>query len=112
MRHTITVGSIVTVSQMADPEGRNPKDRPAVVLSLEEDSVLVAAISSRMDVFDEATHVSLPWERSGHPQTGLNRESAAVCFWFETVAKNRIEAKGRSVSAILVKAITARMRAE
>ena len=110
MSHTITVGSIVTVNQMADPNGRKPKDRPAVVLSLGEGSALVVAISSRMDVFDEATHVRLPWDRSGHPQTGLNRESAAVCFWFEMVPINRVESRGRSVSSILVKAISDRMR--
>ena len=67
------IGNIVSVSKMLDPNGKNPKDRPAVVVGIDGEQLIVVAISSRMDLFNVSTHVKLPWEHGGHPRTGLNR---------------------------------------
>jgi len=85
-------GDIVTVNNMLDPNGKNPKPRPAVIVSESNDSCIVVAISSRLDIATNETHVMLPWESGGHPKTGLNRKSAAVCFWHEEVCEDRIVA--------------------
>ena len=82
-------GDIVTVNNMLDPNGRNPKRRPAVIVSDRSQSFIVVAISSRLDKATDKTHVMLPWESGGHPKTGLNRKSAAVCFWYEEVSEDR-----------------------
>jgi len=103
------IGNIVSVSQMLDPNGKNPKDRPAVVVGIDGEQLIVVAISSRMDVFNPSTHVKLSWEHGGHPRTGLNRPSAAVCFWHETIDDTRILDVHKSISEIVVCAIVERM---
>ena len=77
-----TIGEIVSVIDMLDPNRRNPKLRPAVVVAITETGFMVVGISSRFDTATELTHVMLPWDSGGAPQTGLNRKFAAVCFWY------------------------------
>ena len=103
------IGNIVSVSKMLDPNGKNPKDRPAVVVGIDGEQLIVVAISSRMDLFNVSTHVKLPWEHGGHPRTGLNRPCAVVCFWHDTIDDTRILDVKKSISEILVCAIQARM---
>lgn len=107
-----TIGEIVSVVDMLDPHGRNPKLRPAVVVAATETGFIVVAISSRLDIATEQTHVMLPWESGGHPRTGLNRKSAAVCFWHEIVAEDRFVTTGKRVSQQHVDAIRERMTFE
>lgn len=45
-----TIGEIVSVVDMLDPTGRNPKLRPAVIVSATETGFIVVAISSRLDI--------------------------------------------------------------
>jgi mRNA-degrading endonuclease toxin of MazEF toxin-antitoxin module len=78
-------GRIVWV-ELPDPQGRNPKCRPVVILTANEEiqlgeSLVGAAISTTFDPSHSKEHVELPWHRSGHPKTGLNKRSVAVCNW-------------------------------
>jgi hypothetical protein len=107
-----TIGEIVSVVDMLDPTGRNPKLRPAVIVSATETGFIVVAISSRLDIATERTHVILPWESGGHPRTGLNRKCAAVCFWYEIVSEDRFVTTGKRVSQQHVDAIRERMTSE
>src|SRR5438552_7296188 len=80
-------GRIVWV-QLPDPQGRNPKCRPAVVVTPDADiradgEVWVVAISTQLDQAPAEAQVELPWDRRGHPRTGLRERSAAVCTWME-----------------------------
>jgi hypothetical protein len=54
----------------------------------------------------------LPWESGGHPRTGLNRKSAAVCFWYEIVTEDRFVVTGKRVSQQHIDAIRERMTSE
>jgi mRNA-degrading endonuclease toxin of MazEF toxin-antitoxin module len=86
---TLQQGRIIWV-ELLDPQGRNPKRRPAVILTLTEEirpegEVVVAALSSQTDQSSQETSVEVPWHRKGHPRTKLNRRNVVVCTWLATV---------------------------
>lgn len=88
-------GQIVVVTGMFDPNGVNPKDRPAVVVtpSNELDAggpVIVAAISTLRPGPVPEDHIPLPWHPQGHVRTGLKTNCAVVCRWLERVQPSRI----------------------
>jgi hypothetical protein len=80
-------GSIVLVADMLDPQGRNPKDRPCVVVTKPGDAPpghqVVVAISTLLPDPLPDDYVPLPWHRSNHPKTGLNKKNAAIGRWVE-----------------------------
>lgn len=89
MSSPLQQGRIVWV-EVIDPQGRNPKRRPAVVLTATEEivaggAVVVAALSSQIDQSPPEVSVELPWHRDGHPRTKLNRRNVVVCSWLVTV---------------------------
>lgn len=78
-------GRIVWV-ELLDPQGRNPKVRPAVVLTPTAEitpagHIFVAAITSDVGSVPAAEAVELPWQASGHPTTKLKRASVVVTSW-------------------------------
>ena len=82
-------GSIVWV-RMTDPNGVNPKERPAVVVTPTEEIVpgealVVVAVTSTFTRPLPTNRVELPWHNSGHPVTGLRRRCIAVCDWLIAV---------------------------
>jgi mRNA-degrading endonuclease toxin of MazEF toxin-antitoxin module len=82
-------GRIVWV-ELLDPQGRNPKSRPAVIVTPDADirddgEVWVVAISTQLDEAPAEDQVELPWDRRGHPRTRLRERCAAVCTWMEKV---------------------------
>jgi mRNA-degrading endonuclease toxin of MazEF toxin-antitoxin module len=82
-------GRIVWV-ELLDPQSRNRKCRPAVIISPDTDlhtdaDVWVVAITTQLDDAPAEVQVELPWHRRGHPRTGLRERSAAVCTWMEKV---------------------------
>ena len=87
-------GRIVWV-EIHDPAGRNPKLRPAVVLSqmdslpAGEPFVAVAVTSTLPDPLTPFM-VELPWHRKGHPRTRLNRRCAAVCNWLLEITVGQV----------------------
>jgi hypothetical protein len=69
---------------MLDPQSRNPKCRPAVVVTpgadvRDDGEVWVVAIETQCDEVPVEDQVELPWHRDGHPRTGLWERCAAVC---------------------------------
>jgi hypothetical protein len=47
----------------------------------------------RDSVWDELfpdDHILLPWHAQGHPRTGLNRKSAAVCSWVTMISTSDV----------------------
>ncbi|HVL15742.1 MAG TPA: type II toxin-antitoxin system PemK/MazF family toxin [Gemmata sp.] len=82
-------GRIVWV-ELLDPQGRNPKRRPAVVLTATAEirvdgDVVVAAVSTQTDQSPPAVSVERPWHQDGHPRTRLNRRNVVVCTWLVTL---------------------------
>ena len=90
MSVSLQQGRIVWV-ELLDPQGRNPKRRPAVILTptaeiRADGEVVVAALSSQTDQSPPEVSVPLPWHRDGHPRTKLDRRNVVVCTWLVTVA--------------------------
>src|SRR5262245_41000781 len=81
-------GRIVWV-ELLDPQGKNPKVRPAVILTPNEEivagTITVAAISTQLDMAPADRQVLLPYHHQGHPRTGLREKCAAVADWLATV---------------------------
>ena len=88
-------GRIVWV-ELLDPQGRNRKCRPAVIVTPDADikddgQVWVVAISTQFREAPADVQVELPWDRRGHPRTKLKERCAAVCTWMEKVAVASIQ---------------------
>jgi mRNA-degrading endonuclease toxin of MazEF toxin-antitoxin module len=88
-------GRIVWV-ELLDPQSRNRKCRPAVIVSSDADiqadgEVWVVAISTQLDAAPTEVQVELPWDRRGHPRTGLRERCAAVCIWMEKISVASIQ---------------------
>ncbi len=92
---TLARGTIVWV-QIDDPQGRNPKCRPAVVLTATNEitpdgEVWVAGISTQIGAAPPEECVELPWHRDRHPKTGLTERCEAVCTWLKKVKVSDIQ---------------------
>jgi mRNA-degrading endonuclease toxin of MazEF toxin-antitoxin module len=84
-------GRIVWV-ELNDPQGKNPKCRPAVILTatdqIKPDSdVWVVGVSTQGASTSAEVSVELPWDRTGHPhpKTGLKERCVVVCTWVAKV---------------------------
>jgi len=96
-------GRIVWV-ELTDPQGRNPKTRPAVIVTATGDikpdgTVVVVAVSSQVDASPPDVQVELPWANGGHPRTRLKERCAAVCTWLAEVPVSAIQRYGGTVPA-------------
>lgn len=101
MSNTLIQGRIVWV-ELLDPQGRNPKVRPAVVPTdtaevRSDGAVVVVAVTSQLDSAPADLCVELPWHRDGHPRTKLNRRNVAVCNWLATIPVVEIRSVGGQV---------------
>lgn len=93
MNPRLQQGRIVWV-ELLDPQGRNPKVRPAVVVTATPEitdgrEIVVAAMSTQLDQSRPEVSVELPWDRAGHPKTKLTRRNV-VCDWLVTVPADSI----------------------
>jgi len=92
-------GRIVWAS-VRDPNGRNPKERPAVIITatdeITDDKPFVAvAITNTLENPLPPDCVELPWHRNKHPRTGLKKRCAAHCKWLIVIeAKDVKECAG------------------
>jgi PemK-like, MazF-like toxin of type II toxin-antitoxin system len=87
----------VIAAKAHDPQGRNEKRRPLIVLSAQTaidsgDTLLCVAITTRIPN-PPVGHVLLPWHRSGQSITGLKEKSAAVCIppWIVPVRQSDLD---------------------
>lgn len=90
----VQFGQIVW-AEIADANGVR-KVRPAVVVTpsdrIQTSSPLdVVAVTSHLPQPLPDDRVLLPWDRRGHPRTGLNRKCAAVCSWLARIAASHIQ---------------------
>ena len=87
---TLQIGRIVW-AEIADRNGIR-KQRPAIIVSSTDDAgvLTVVAVTSRVPNSLPDDHVLLPWHPQGHPRTGLNRKSAAVCSWLNEIVSSDI----------------------
>lgn len=78
-------GRIVRV-EILDPQNRNPKRRPAVIVTpteeiLPDGEVILVAITGSVNAAPAEAQVALPWHAQGHTGTRLTKPSVAVCNW-------------------------------
>ena len=96
-------GSIVW-AQIRDPNGQNPKQRPAVVVTATEDikpgePVVVVAATTKFDTPLPADCVALPWHPTGKVRTGLRKVTVACCSWLCAIQIEDIDEVGGIVPA-------------
>ncbi len=89
-------------AEVPDPQGRNPKCRPLVIVTateaIEPDGLVqCVAISSQLAQAPAEAQVELPWHAQGHPRTGLKERCAAVCTWLVEVPVSSIRSYVGSV---------------
>ena len=94
-------GRIVWV-ELLDPHGRNPKVRPAVVLTATDairpdGAIQVAAITGETTAAAAEECVALPWLGTGHPVTKLTKPSVAVTSWLARVSVADVRGVGGTV---------------
>jgi mRNA-degrading endonuclease toxin of MazEF toxin-antitoxin module len=91
-------GDIVIIPDLLDPQGRDPKPRPCVIVSspvaiASGGTLMVVAITTQLPNPLTPDHVPLPWAAQGHPRTGLNKPNAAACSWLVEIEPSRIGRK-------------------
>ena len=83
----IEYGDIVIVENLLDPQGRNPKTRPAVVMTPTDQIIaggplyVIGITTTLTPRPTDDDFVALPWHADRHPRTGLDKRNAAVCRW-------------------------------
>jgi hypothetical protein len=107
-------GQIVIVSEMTDPNGVNPKDRPSVVVTPRDEidpegSVIVVAVSTLLPGPVPDDCVELPWDPRRHPRTGLRTRCAAIIPWIQEVPIDRISRSIGIVPLVQLRAIAAKL---
>ena len=88
-------GRIVWI-ELLDPQGRNPKRRPAVVLTdtpdIRADGVLlVAGVSPALGLAAPGLGVALPYNPTGRVSTKLRKPCEVVCDWLASVPLAAVE---------------------
>jgi len=82
--------------EVRDPQNRNAKTRPAVIVSradeIESEGLIdCVAVTSMIpdDLPDDC--VLLPFSAGGRSRTGLKMRSAAMCSWLFEITEDKIE---------------------
>jgi mRNA-degrading endonuclease toxin of MazEF toxin-antitoxin module len=106
-------GSIVWV-RVGDQAGRNPKCRPAVILTPTNEispgeQLVAVAVTSTFSKPLPQNQIELPWQHGGHPVTGLKKRCVAVCDWLIEVDQSAIEAIGGVAPPLVLTAILAQI---
>lgn len=78
----------IILARILDPRGQNPKERPLVILTSEDEiqdaaPFVAAAITTTIPLPVPENLVILPFHPAGTVGTGLRRASAAVCSWLQ-----------------------------
>lgn len=85
----------IIIATVPDPQGRNAKQRPLVIVSPDEaiqrnEPLVAVAISTSYDQLDPAEYVILPWHPQGNTRTKLKARCAAVCTWLVEITATDI----------------------
>jgi mRNA-degrading endonuclease toxin of MazEF toxin-antitoxin module len=85
--------------EVLDPQNRNPKCRPAVIVTPTEEirpdgDVVHVAITGSVNAVPAEMQVVLPWQAQGRTKTRLTKPSVAVCNWIFTSPVSNIQNYG------------------
>jgi mRNA-degrading endonuclease toxin of MazEF toxin-antitoxin module len=86
----------IILAETFDPQKRNAKIRPAVIVSRTdqiqaEGRIVCAAITSAIPDKLPDDCVLLPFHPAGKSRTGLRMRSAAMCSWLFEITEEKIE---------------------
>jgi len=101
-------------AMMRDPQGRNQKLRPGVIISDDDEiartnRIFVIAITGTFsDPLDE-WEVRLPWNRSGTTATRLKKPVVAVCNWLIELKAEDVESFAGIVPPTILEEILKRV---
>lgn len=102
-------GQIVSVDQLPDPQGCNPKDRPCVVIKRVGDGTLLLLVAATGEFDPDSPaddEVRLP---SGNPQQpsvlGFTKPTVAKCTWLAVVAEDDCTRVGGPMATALLNAV-------
>jgi mRNA-degrading endonuclease toxin of MazEF toxin-antitoxin module len=107
-------GSVIWVT-VADRRGKNPKRRPAIVVTpgnpiAIDSKVTVVMATGTFDANLPKNQVNLPWANQGRCVTGLNKPCVAICDWLLTIDLAATEFKiGGVVSPLVLQDILDRL---
>jgi len=87
----------VVRARVYDPQGRNPKIRPLVIVSPNQDirgdaPLLTVAVTSRFTEPLSADEVELPWHPLGQAHSGLTVRCVAKCRWMVKIRSEDVMA--------------------
>lgn len=114
----LTIGRMIWLKQVMDPQGDLKGPHAAIVLTSKDElnqgkPIKAVVISSQLHGLSEDQMVRLRHQRGGHPQTGLNRPSAAIGHWVVDVPNGDIDKVGSLVfGEVLVNVIQCVNRAK
>jgi mRNA-degrading endonuclease toxin of MazEF toxin-antitoxin module len=82
--------------EIDDPQGRNRKSRPAVIITptdqiTADGEVRVVGISTQLDAGPPEAQVELQYDARGNCRTGLRLRGVAVCSWVVRVPVRSIQ---------------------
>jgi mRNA-degrading endonuclease toxin of MazEF toxin-antitoxin module len=85
----------IILAEVADPDGRSVKTRPAVIVSRTDEiqaggGIVCVAISSSIPNKLPDDWILLPFHPAGKTRTGLKRRCAAKCNWLFEINEDRI----------------------
>ena len=81
---SLAQGRIVWL-QVEDPQGRNPKIRPVIIVDFEPNKIPEheplhgVCVTHQIGTAPHKDCVAVPWHRSGNVKTRLKEQSEAVC---------------------------------
>jgi mRNA-degrading endonuclease toxin of MazEF toxin-antitoxin module len=90
---SLQCGAIV-IATVQDPRGTDPKTRPIVILSSNEDIAAgkpVKGVAVTTQQTDPSESVELPWHRQRHSRTGLREQCRAHCKWIIQVDQSDVQ---------------------
>lgn len=89
-------GSIFWLDEVLDEHGRNPKTRPAILVTPNSELATVDRLwfvcgTTKFDRPLPSESVKLPFLKGRpHPRTGLKDESVAVTRWLHSVSRSQV----------------------
>jgi mRNA-degrading endonuclease toxin of MazEF toxin-antitoxin module len=86
----------IILAETPDPQGRNSKERPLVVVSEEAaiqagEPLVCIAITTQIPKNPLPHQVILPYANSGYSETGLRARCAADCSWSPTLNQDDVK---------------------
>jgi hypothetical protein len=94
-------GRVVWV-RILDPQGRNPKRRPAIILTptpeiTADGEIWVAGVTTTFELAPAEVQTELQFDPQGRCRSGLRERSWAVSTWLAKVPVAAIEAFGGTI---------------